>query len=928
MAKFWSDILVPLAIAGAVAAQTVGVDMHRASRLHAWFPQVARDTVTAEVQDSTRPLRPDTATRLKPDTAAQQLPDTAKAITDTAKAIADSTRSPLDSLADEEDFDFFGVPEDTLPKVFARDTMKVPDSLRITDPFLYQWYVATKDGYTHKLVVDSLKAEGDSLIWPRIDSLYLADSTLAAKIAWERKFAAMSKTERKRWIYENVELPKILHRQDSIFRLKDSLQHIKDSIRQNTPRILETAFLPDSLYYKRLVSWKHNRLWNSVEVVEWDTTANYHFYDYPFMRKDVGASWLGMPGSAVQQYNYFRRDDEISTSFYAPMESWTYTPENLTQFNTKTPYTELEYSGNLFNSSELSADNFRVFTTQNILPALNIRLEMKRYGGAGTLKNEETKNRTYVVAGNYLGRKYLAHGGFIYNINSRQESGGVQDNMWVRDTTVDVREIEVNLATATNRYKKMTFFLDQSYRIPFEFLEKLKHRKDSTWVPTDTLDRDITTGFIGLSSEYTSYTKKYVDNTSTALADFYDHVFYIHPTKSTDSLRTSRLENRLFVRLQPWKEDAIVSKIEGGVGNRLQHFYLQQPNEALYKASNTVWNSFYAYAGVEGSLSRYFKWDATGLINFAGKEVGDFYVKANAAVSFYPFRRAKNSPITLGAHFETSLKEPEFYHQHFYSNHFKWDNSFGKTSTTKVNATLDIPRWKLKAQAGYSLISGYNYYDTLGIARQHTDAAISVFMAGLSHHLALGPLHLENSVLFQVSSNKDVLPLPMVALNLRYYFQFNIVNPKVLQMQIGINTRFTTKWYAPGYNPVSGTFTLQKEYQYGEVPVTDLFINMQWKKCCIFLKYENVGRGWPSKSHDFFTAHHYIQTAPAFKFGISWPFYPRLGAARTMSARASSGGFGAAPGGNSGNSMQSAGGSSSQRSSAGSSNNGRSTGTR
>ena len=580
------------------------------------------------------------------------------------------------------------------------------------------------------------------------------------------------------------------------------------------------------------------------------------------------------------------------------MESWTYTPDNLVQFNTKTPYTELEYSGNLFNSSELSADNYRVFTTQNILPSLNITLEMKRYGGAGTLKNEETNNRTYVVAGNWLGKKYLAHGGFILNKSTRQESGGVQDNMWVRDTTVDVREIEVNLATATNRYKKTTFFLDQSYRIPFEFLEKLKHRKDSTWTPSDSLDRDITTGFIGLSSEYTAYTKKYVDNTSAPLSSFYNGIFYINPSKSTDSLRTSRLENRIFLRLQPWKEDAIVSKIEGGVGHRLQNFYLQQPNEVLYRASNNTWNSFYAYAGVEGSLSRYFKWDATGLLTFAGHEAGDFYVKANAAISFYPFRRAKNSPITLGAHFETSLKEPDFYHQHFYSNHFKWENSFGKTSATRVNATLDIPRWKLKVQAGYSLTAGYNYYDTLGIARQHTPA-ISVFMAGISHHLALGPLHLENSALLQLSSDKDVLPLPLVALNLRYYFQFNIVDPKVLQMQIGINTRFTTRWYAPWYNPVSGTFTLQNETQYGETPVTDLFVNMQWKKCCIFLKFENIGRGWPSRSHDFFTAHHYIQTAPALKFGISWPFYPRLGAARTLSSRASSSGFGGGAGGNS-----------------------------
>ena len=892
MAKIWSDIVLPIAVAGAVAAQTVGVEVNRARRLQAWFPQ--RDTVTAVMPDSTL-VQKDTVL---------------KALTDTTVA----------KLEDEEEFDLFAEADDTLPKVFARDTMKVPDSLRITDPFLYQWYVATKDGYTHKLVVDSLKAEGDSLIWPRIDSLYLADSTLAAKLAWERKFAAMSKAEQKRWIYEHVELPKILHRQDSIFRRKDSLQHIKDSIRQNTPRILETAFLPDSLYYKRLVSWKHNRLWNSIETFQWDTTANYHFYDYPFMRKDVGASWLGMPGSAVQQYNWFKRDDETSTSFYAPMESWTYTPDNLPQFNTKTPYTELEYFGNLFNNSTLSADNFRVFTTQNILPELNIALEMKRYGGAGTLRNEETNNRTYFVAGNYIGKKYLAHAGFIYNKSTRQESGGVQDNMWVRDTTVDVREIEVNLATATNRYKKISFFLDQSYRIPFEFLEKLKHRGDTTWVPADTLNKDIMTGFIGTSSEYTTYSKKYVDNTSTALSAFYRDDFYINPNKSTDSLRTSRLENRIFVRLQPWKEDAIVSKLEGGIGHRFQTFYLQAPNEVLYKAANNRWNSFYAYAGAEGKLSKYFNWDATGLFNFAGHEAGDFYVKANAAISFYPFRRAKQSPITLGAHFETSLKEPDFYQQHFYSNHFKWENNFGKTSTTRINATLDIPKWRLKAQAGYALIKGLNYYDTLGVARQNT-SAMSVLMAGISHHLVLGPLHLENSALFQVSSAQDILPLPTLALNLRYYFQFNIVNPKVLQMQIGINTRFTTKWYAPWYNPVSGTFALQTETQYGEVPVTDIFINMQWKKCCLFLKFENAGRGWPSRAHDYFTAHHYIQTAPMLKFGISWPFYPRLGAARTMSARAGSGfsGGGGASNGRSTNATGGSNSSSSRGSSSGSS---------
>ena len=89
----------------------------------------------------------------------------------------------------------------------------------------------------------------------------------------------MTNKERKKWTYENVDLPRIRREQDSIFQRKDSLQHIRDSIIENTPRILETSYLPDSLYYKRLVAWKVNRDFNQIEVMPWDTTADYHFYD-------------------------------------------------------------------------------------------------------------------------------------------------------------------------------------------------------------------------------------------------------------------------------------------------------------------------------------------------------------------------------------------------------------------------------------------------------------------------------------------------------------------------------------------------------------------------------------------------------------------------------------------------------------------------
>ena len=95
-----------------------------------------------------------------------------------------------------------------------------------------------------------------------------------------------------------------------------------------------------------------------------------------------------------------------------------------------------------------------------------------------------------------------------------------------------------------------------------------------------------------------------------------------------------------------------------------------------------------------------------------------------------------------------------------------------------------------------------------------------------------------------------------------------------------------------GFNPVTGTFYNQNEELYGNVPYFDVFMNLQWKQACIFLKMENAGQGWPSDSHDYFSAHHYIYPSRSLKFGIYWPFYPSLTAQKTMSSRASSGGFG------------------------------------
>ena len=163
--------------------------------------------------------------------------------------------------------------------------------------------------------------------------------------------------------------------------------------------------------------------------------------------------------------------------------------------------------------------------------------------------------------------------------------------------------------------------------------------------------------------------------------------------------------------------------------------------------------------------------------------------------------------------------------------------------------------------------------------------------ASLKKNFEVWKFHLDHQALFQLSSNNDVLPLPMLALNLRYYLQFDVVR-NVMQMQIGANAAFTTKWYAPAFNPVLGVFHNQNVTEYGNCPYIDAFVNIQWKRACIFVKVVNVNMGWPNKSADYFSADGYIAPQRAIKFGISWPFYIQPGRSNTSTGGAGASGRG------------------------------------
>ena len=380
MKKFVSRIWVPALLVMVAAAQSFGIDAGRAVGLR----RLADSLVL---------------TRMTPDTTAVSLDTTAA-----DSAVIDSI--PADTLALDslltDTLHRDSVKVDTLI-LSPRDTIKIPDSLEFKDPFFFKYYIAVKDSTTRKIVRDSLIQAGDTLELMKLDSLYIKDSTEVAKAKFDAWYASLTRKERKKYDAEQ-KLPALIAEANRKMAVKDSIRAYKDSIIQNTPRILETFAFPDSMHYKRIVTWTHDRDFHDIVDLRdksRDTSFNYNFHDYPFYNQDVNATWLGVSGSPVQLFDYFKREEEENAIFYTPYMIYSYSPQTLPQFNTKTPYTELCYYGTLFANTEKEESNIRILTTQNITPELNMTLQYHRFGSNGMLAREDTDNRTFFASTNY-----------------------------------------------------------------------------------------------------------------------------------------------------------------------------------------------------------------------------------------------------------------------------------------------------------------------------------------------------------------------------------------------------------------------------------------------------------------------------------------------------------------------------------------------
>jgi hypothetical protein len=655
---------------------------------------------------------------------------------------------------------------------------------------------------------------------------------------------------------------------DLLKNLFGDKEQVPDSLREEKERKpLESYFFDDSLRSRTIFSWRVVPGRNQIDTIPLDTMPNRFEVDYPYMVADAGAAYLGNLGGAARPLNWFRQPRMHDFSFLSAYDAYLTTPERARFFNTKRPFTNLTWdmSGQTRNAEE----QLRVLHVQNISPSTGIALDYLNRGTRGMYQHQRGKDKNLSLVVAHTGKRYSVHGGYIYNMGELSENGGIRDMGDVRDTVLNpVSSINVNLSDARNDFKWNSFFVTQAYGIPLQRV-----------TDADLSIADKSSIFIGHAFEYTAVHKQYTDTRAESryelrdeagdptgeYFDFYEN-WYIDPSRTRDSISETKMDNKLFIQIQPWNREGIVGTLDGGIGFTTRKYHMFHPDDYLFVNRPVSRTDTYLYGNVQGKLRRYLDWGAGVDYHFAGYRAQDIRLEARLQMSAYIRRR----PVTLTLHGFIDDRTPDFWTENYRSNHFVWQNDFSKETETRLEARLDIPSIGLEAGLYNSLTGDPIYYGPDALPVQH-NGTVNVTGIYVQKNFRAGIFRFNHRALYQTSTDAAVAPVPEVSAYASWFVDFEAVHD-VLRMQVGVDGWYNTEYHAPAYNPATMQFYNQQQMKLGNYPFLDAFVSAKWKRLRVLVKFQHVNENLVG-TRTYFQVPNYPLNRRMFKLGFSWSYY-------------------------------------------------------
>lgn len=648
----------------------------------------------------------------------------------------------------------------------------------------------------------------------------------------------------------------------------------------DTTAVIDANTIPIGLF-----SWKiDERLGNIFETPV--DTIQHAFQN----TNDTGGptghyTYLGNLGAPRISHVFFERKETSQFFFTDPYDFTVRRPEDIVYTNTKSPFTNPTYYKQ--GDGRYGEERFKAYFAVNVNKRLGFGFDIDYTYGRGKYTSQSTALFNGNLFAYYRGDNYDMHFSFINENLKVAENGGIADDRYITHPlemaegrkTYATYDIPINLNDIWNKNTGYHAFLTHRYNLGFY--------RDVTQ-ENDTVTRTVfvpVTSFIH-TVKMDMNRRKYISYDKEQNQTYFQNNYL--GNDSTDVTKHFSIKNTVGISLREgfnkWAKAGLTAfmsfehrrftltdTLDGTAGRRIptdhKENILSVGGQLIKEQGKTI------------------HYNVLGEVALIGEDAGQFSVEGQGDLNFRLF----GDTVRLEANAYIKNLNPTFYFRHFHSKHYWWDNEdLSKIMRTRIEGKLNIDRWRTQLKVGVENIKNYTYLDNTSIkitdkqnevsfknniaVRQHS-GNIQVFNAALRQDFKLGILHLDNEVVYQKSSNQQVLPLPDLVLYHNLYIQFGLAK-RVLNIELGADVRYFTQYYAPDYAPAIGQFYLQNpetRFKLGGYPLVNAYLNLHLKRTRIFVQMYNLIQGTGEKS--YFLAPHYPLNPRILKVGLSWNFF-------------------------------------------------------
>lgn len=644
-----------------------------------------------------------------------------------------------------------------------------------------------------------------------------------------------------------------------------------------------SANTSDQKTYKPGNAWTLSYPLGTHEESTIDTLLyNYQRQFVPAMNSDAWATTGSFAAEGINML-YFQRPQPSAFLFEDALQYWLPTFSKEKFYNVYIPMTLLSY--NFGGNRDNHTDRLKGIFAGNVNKKIGVGANIDYLYTKGAYNGQAAKNLIYGFQGYYTGNHYEMQA-FLNHYNSQnQENGGITDDLYIENPAVlqggvdkiEPKSIPTRLNGAQNRLVGAEFYMSHAYKVGFW--------RDDTQ-EGDTIERRTlvpVTKFI-YSFDYKYNHRTFKNIRADEASSFWENT-YFNPDATFDNTHYWSFSNTLGISMiegfQKWakfglsayatyefdrfKQSYLIPESSGSEESQDNPVTLTPLPEGfamdLEKKRNRLWVGG-RLEKMKGTLLRYAANAKFGLMGDAAGDIDiDGYVETR-------FKLGKDT-VRISADGFFRNQTPSYLLRHYVSNHFIWNNDFGKTRSFRVGGHLHIPWTRTDLRAGVENVQNCVYFNSSSMPQQH-GGSVQIFSASIDQKLKFGIWNWNNTVTYQASSNQDVIPLP--ALSIYSNMFLNFIAFRVLHIQLGIDCDYYTKYKSYDYQPATMSFHVQGENPIwcGNFAVANAYVTAKLSKVRFFVLWSHVNQGLFGSN--YFSMPHYPIDPRQLRFGISIDF--------------------------------------------------------